>query len=1739
MRLHRWLLSVLFLLAGNATLFAQVVDPSGGPATISADKNVYAAGEAVTLTGSGWAPGETVTIALQPVAQNRNAYSVQSVADSDGNFVNQDFVPSDSDIGTRYIANASGSVTGAIVQTQFTVSGRPLETGRPDVVRMHGPVSQDRDLRNLPNIPPRPGFEPRRLTRHPRPATEEEEREAEAISASASAVTVVDPLHAFLTAASPRIVSFAIPGPTLSFDGINSATSACGCLPPDTNGDVGPNHFIQDVNSGIRIFNKAGAPLTSFISFNAFFAPLGNSTPCGNNQNDGDGVVFYDHLADRWVITDFAFPGFPGTSFWQCMGVSKTSNPVSGGWWLYALRVDPANPSWIGDYPKFGLWNNAYYLTMNTFLNPTTFTGVRVYALDRASMLVGGGAPSPTAIGFSITPATLGDAYSLVPATFRYGPPPSNRDEYLLAINSPASGDTVQNKVFAWRFHPDFATPLNSVFGVGATHAPDATMTVNNFFDAYVTSTLIVPQTGTTARLDTLGDKLMHPLYYQNINGTESLWATHTINNNSAFSGSGPTAIRWYQFDVTGGGIPAGPAQQQTFNNGDAFWRWMPSIALDSNGNMAIDYTVSASTLNPSIRYAGRLATDPLNSLAQGEALLVQGAGHQTSTSGRWGDYSATAVDPSDGCTFWHTNEYFTATSSGSWATRIGTFKFPSCVQPLGTLRGTVTAASGGAPISGATVTAGTVTTTTDGSGQYSVPVPVGAYTVTANAPGFLPSSANEVVITANTTTTRDFALASGATFACFVDTSQADFQAGTVNGLETNSSPGDVKLTASPTAVLDQQQVSLGANGNAITTSTFEGQTFLATISGALTQLDVAMFCSACSATNGGPVTVEIRNLNGVTPGNTVLATTTIPGFNTGASTFFSAVFSQPARVTAGTTYAFTLRGAAVIGTYAATRSATNVYAAGSQFVSTTAGVTWTAQAFDLGFRTFISTTLVSSGDFTSSVKDANPATGIPAMWGTLAWTAPVPAGTAVKFQAAASNNPAGPFTFVGPGNDPSAFFTTTGASLSQFSGLRYLQYKAFLSSTVNTVTPTLSDVSICFDNRPITALNVAPSTATYGGTTTLSATLLAGATPIANKPVAFTLNGSPVATVNTNATGVASVPNVSVAGIAAGSYPTAVAASFATDAAYAGSSGANSLTISVKDASVTPDAASKTYGDGDPALTGTLSGFLAADGVSATYSRTAGETVAANPYTISATLTPAAVLTNYNITYNTANFTISQRAASVTPNGANKIFGAPDPPLTGTLVNFVAADNVTATYSRTGGESVAGSPYTISATLSPAAVLGNYAITYNTALFTIGAANATIDVSGYSGEYDGLPHGATGTATGVNGENLNALLNLGATFTNVPGGTANWNFAGNVNYNPASGSVPVVITQAPLTVTADDKSRLYGNVNPPLTVSYTGFKHGETRTSSDLTGAAILTTLAGQYSAAGPYPITIGIGNLASTNYAFTLVPGTLTVYLSGLVGLDSAYVGATKAVVDSFDSTQGYASSIGSNAMILSNGLIEIAGAKIYGGVQSTGGAVTVALGSQVSGNVTAATTITNAGTINGTQLPGLGSAPLVGNAVPPCSPFTANPSITGGKFTYANGDLTLASGATFTFANGSYCFRNLTVAGNATLRVNGPVTIRLTGVLNTAGGSMVNATQVPSKLQFASSYNGINGVTIAGNTAAYLSIYAPKTSVTVTGGSPVFGALLGKTLTITGNSQVHYDVLLDQIWSIFGF
>lgn len=407
----------------------------------------------------------------------------------------------------------------------------------------------------------------------------------------------------------------------------------------------------------------------------------------------------------------------------------------------------------------------------------------------------------------------------------------------------------------------------------------------------------------------------------------------------------------------------------------------------------------------------------------------------------------------------------------------------------VGNLQGTVTDAAGGNPIVGAAVTtsgAGSNVTTTGTAGDYHFTgIPSGTYDVTVTASGYATATAPGVLVTSGTTT-RNFALVVSPPSGCLGDTTQGDFQAGVATGLDLTSSPGNVKLPVASggSETLDQQQTTVGSTGNAITSTTWEAQSFVPALSGTLTRIDLDLFCSGCSGTDPA-LTVEVRTTSGGSPTSTVLATTTVPGFSSGAPSFYSAIFSSPATLTSGTTYAYVLRLGTdrATGTYAALRSNNNQYANGAQLISTNGGSSWSSQSTDLGFKTYMTTSVTYglSGDLVASVKDANPAPGGTPHWTSLSWSASTPPGTNVRFQAAASGSATGPFTFIGPDGTGGTFFTTSPASLSSplFSG-GYLKYRALMSTTVATSTPTLSDVTTCYDN---TCAGLADGTACSDG--------------------------------------------------------------------------------------------------------------------------------------------------------------------------------------------------------------------------------------------------------------------------------------------------------------------------------------------------------------------------------------------------------------------------------------------------------------------------------------------------------------------------------------------------------------------------------------------------------------------------------------------------------------------------------
>ena len=499
-----------------------------------------------------------------------------------------------------------------------------------------------------------------------------------------------------------------MPSPITTFEGLgrteNIAAGFGNLAPPDTDGDVGPNHYVQQTNLLVRVWNKAGTPLTAPFRLSSLFAALGGQCAAPDN---GDPVVLYDSLADRWLLSQFAYAGAGTTPpFHQCIAISKTPDPT-GAYFVYDF-ITPGNE--FPDYPKLGVWPDGYYMMVHQFTNGLTFNGSGVYSFDRVKMLAGN--PTATYIYFNLNLTNNPEAVGgLLPSDLDgLTPPPVGRPNTFAHLTALDFGDPADG-LRMFDFHSDFTTPANSTFTQRAEATYASPLAVAPY--SLVTPTgnqnrQAVPQpapaNAASAALDAITDRLMHRMQYRNQGGYETLVTTHTVGAPaSTVFGTFRAAPRYYELRRTAGG-PYVVQEQGTFapggSPGDNISRWMGSAAEDNQGNLAVGFSASSGAAGgnvfPGIRYAGRLTTDPAGSLGQGEATLIAGTGVQTSTGNRWGDYSALAVDPSDDCTFWYTQEYYTAAgqaaSSVGWQTRVGNFKFAQCSAPAqGTVHFTVT----------------------------------------------------------------------------------------------------------------------------------------------------------------------------------------------------------------------------------------------------------------------------------------------------------------------------------------------------------------------------------------------------------------------------------------------------------------------------------------------------------------------------------------------------------------------------------------------------------------------------------------------------------------------------------------------------------------------------------------------------------------------------------------------------------------------------------------------------------------------------------------------------------------------------------------------------------------------------------------------------------------------------------------------------------------------------------------
>ena len=533
------------------------------------------------------------------------------------------------------------------------------------------------------------------------------------------------------------------PMPMVAFDGLNSDTNQAvvggRVAPPDTQGAVGINYYIQWINLVWAIYNKSNGSMASGpFAGNSLWAAGIPGTDCASHNN-GDPITVYDHQAQRWLMSQFSL----GSTNYTCLAVSQTADPT-GAWYVWQYTYG----SLMNDYPKFGVWPDGYYMTVNEFGSGQSATTV----FDRTAMLAGDA--SPAAQYFSIE--SVQPSFPQPTNLEGTDPPPAGSPNYNIAFYDDAWGNPADILQIC-ELTIDWTTPANSAFtcpgGPGDPGWIDLTA-AGLSFDSNLCGygRNCIPQPGGQT-VDALSDRLMFPANYRNLTATkgyEVMTFTHSVD----VDGSDWAGVRWYELRNTGSGwfIHDGGTFAPDSDN-----RWMGSSAVDQEGNIGLIYSISSSSTNPSVGYTARLSSDPAGTM-QTEQVLVAGGGSQSGTN-RWGDYAAMHVDP-DGCTFWGTAEYVAASGYFDWDTYVGSFSMPGCTPSgFGTLQGTITDSSSSLPIPGARIEVGSFTSFAQEDGTYGLNVPVDTYDVTASAFGYASQTANSVEVIEATTTVQDFAL--------------------------------------------------------------------------------------------------------------------------------------------------------------------------------------------------------------------------------------------------------------------------------------------------------------------------------------------------------------------------------------------------------------------------------------------------------------------------------------------------------------------------------------------------------------------------------------------------------------------------------------------------------------------------------------------------------------------------------------------------------------------------------------------------------------------------------------------------------------------------------------------------------------------------------------------------------------------------------------------------------------------
>jgi hypothetical protein len=423
--------------------------------------------------------------------------------------------------------------------------------------------------------------------------------------------------------------------------------TASGFRPYDPSGAVGPNHFVQMINSTtFKVYNKStGVVILTGTLGNLWSPPTGNS---------GDPIVLYDKAADRWFLAQF------GTSADKKIYIAvSTTNDPTGSYYTYTY-VSPQFP----DYLKFSVWQDGYYMTSNQSTQ-------KVFAFERTAMLAG--TPGARSIYVTYSPPKAGFFVPLPGCAADGVLPPAGTPCPIFSYSDNGWGAGYFDRVNIYNMAVNWtpATPTATITLAGNINTAA-------FNAAYNAQWNDCPQPGTTQKLDGIGGVCMYRAQWKSWGGYNTVvlnWGVRITTTQRA--------IKWCELrqnQTTG----VWSMYQEGIYNPDANTRWLGSICMDNNGSIGLSYVKSnSSSIYPGIYYTGRRSCDPLGTLPITETLVVAGTGYQTGTN-RVGDYSQTVLDP-DGVTFWGTSEYMGGTSGASAArTRIFSYTIPSCSTAAG-----------------------------------------------------------------------------------------------------------------------------------------------------------------------------------------------------------------------------------------------------------------------------------------------------------------------------------------------------------------------------------------------------------------------------------------------------------------------------------------------------------------------------------------------------------------------------------------------------------------------------------------------------------------------------------------------------------------------------------------------------------------------------------------------------------------------------------------------------------------------------------------------------------------------------------------------------------------------------------------------------------------------------------------------------------------------------------------------